>query len=156
MSDYKQYLLRILTLAVLLQLAAAFPSSKTNGNTATPTLFLQGTTEVFITDIELARDDGAGRAGQTVKAFRTKDNPIHCLVTLSRAAEGTRVRFIWTALDAGGKRDEVLATTEVVTKAGETVADGQLSLPREWPTGRYRVRAIANNRSSKTLDFQIE
>jgi hypothetical protein len=111
--------------------------------------------EVFITDMEMARDDGAGRGGQVVRSFRTKDGPVHCLVTLSRAAEGTRVRFVWTAVEAGGKVNEVLATAEVVTRPREIVADGQLRHPREWPAGRYRVQAAVNGRSSRSLDFTI-
>lgn len=111
--------------------------------------------EVFITEMELARDDGAGRGGQVVKGFRTTDNPLHCLVTLSRAREGTRVRFVWTALDAGGKTAETLATSEVVTRPGEIVADGQLRLPRPWPAGRYRVQAAVNGRAPRAINFQI-
>jgi hypothetical protein len=112
--------------------------------------------EVFITDVELARDDGAGHGGQVVKGFRVKDNPLHCLVTLSRQAAGTRVRFVWTAVDAGGERGKTLASTESVTRAGEIVCDGQLSLPREWPAGRYSVGATVNGKSSRTVDFVIE
>lgn len=114
----------------------------------------QSTTEVFITDVELARDDGAGGYGQAVKNFRRTDNPIHCVVTLSRAEEGTRVRFVWTAVAAGGKSEETLASTEVVTRAREIVADGKLRLPREWPAGRYRVQATVN-KSTKTVEFSI-
>jgi hypothetical protein len=110
--------------------------------------------EVFITDVELARDDGAGGYGQVVKNFRRSDNPIHCVVTLSRAEEGTRVRFVWTAVAAGGKSEETLASTEVVTRAREIVADGKLRLPREWPAGRYRVQATVN-KSTKTVEFSI-
>lgn len=112
--------------------------------------------EVFITDMELARDDGAGRGGQVVKGFRTKDNPLHCLVTLSRAEPGTRVRVVWTAVDAGGERGKTLASTESVTRGGEIVCDGQLTLPREWPAGRYNVRATVNGKSTRTVDFVIE
>ena len=115
----------------------------------------QGGAEVFITDIEMARDDGAGRGGQTVKSFRVKDNPLHCLVTLSRAQQGTRVGFVWTAIDAGGKRDEAIASAEVVTGPREIVADSQLRHPREWPAGRYRVQATVNGRSSRTVEFTI-
>ena len=152
----RQSLLRILFLAALLPFTIGISIARTLEDVPVLMWLHQGTKEVFITDIELARDDGGGRAGQVVKGFKRKDNPIHCAVTLSRAVAGTKVQFVWTALDAGGKRDEVLATNEVVTKPGEQVADGQLSLPREWPAGRYRVRATVNNRSSKTLDFQIE
>lgn len=115
----------------------------------------QGGAEVFITEMELARDDGAGRGGQVVKNFRTKDNPLHCLVTLSRAREGTRVRFTWTAVEAGGKTGETLASSEVVTRPGEIVADGQLRLPRDWPAGRYRVQAAVGGRPPRALDFNI-
>jgi len=115
----------------------------------------QGGAEVFITDIEMARDDGAGRGGQTVKSFRATDNPLHCLVTLSRAQQGTRVGFVWTAIDAGGKRDEAIASAEVVTGPREIVADAQLRHPREWPAGRYRVQATVNGRTSRTVEFTI-
>ena len=112
--------------------------------------------EVFITDVELARDDGAGRGGQVVRAFRAKDNPLHCLVTLSRPAAGTRVRFVWTAVDAGGERGKTLASAESVTRPGEIVCDGQVSLPREWPAGRYRVAVTVNGKFSRVVDFAIE
>ncbi|HEX7176097.1 MAG TPA: hypothetical protein VF240_12625 [Pyrinomonadaceae bacterium] len=115
----------------------------------------QGSEEVFITDIEMARDDGAGRGGQTVRSFRAKDNPLHCLVTLSRAQQGTRVGFVWTALDAGGKRDEAIASAEVVTGPREIVADSQLRHPREWPAGRYSVQATINGRAARTVEFTI-
>ena len=114
-----------------------------------------GDEEVFITDMEMARDDGAGRGGQAVRSFRAQDNPLHCLVTLSRAQQGTRVAFVWTAVDAGGKRDEALASAEVVTGPREIVADSQLRHPREWPAGRYRVQATVNRRATRTVEFTI-
>ena len=120
-----------------------------------PARHAQGGEEVFITDIEMARDDGAGRGGQVVRSFRVKDNPLHCVVTLSRAQQGTRVRFVWTAIDAGGKRDEAIGRAEVVTGPREIVADGQLRHPREWPAGRYRVQASVNGRASRTVEFTI-
>lgn len=112
--------------------------------------------EVFITDIELARDDGGGRHGQVVRNFRRTDNPLHCVVTLSRARGGTRVRFVWIAVEAGGTRENVLADAESVTGAREMVVDGVMSLPRQWPAGRYRVQATVNNRTSKTVEFNVE
>lgn len=152
-----------ITLALFSQLSSYFSSSTdafTLSESQTDAARLasppQRSNEVFITEMELARDDGAGRSGQTVKGFKAKDNPIHCLVTLSRPAEGTHVRFVWTVLEAGGKSNEVLAATEIETKSGEIVADGLLRLPREWPKGRYRVQATVNRSASRTLDFQIE
>lgn len=153
---FRRSFVRVVSLVGILQLAASFPLVGTIETAFALWPSPQKTTEIFITDIELARDDGAGRGGQAVKNFRRTDNPLHCLVTLSRAGEATKVQFMWTAVEAGGKRDEVLATSEVVTKPNEIIADGQLRLPREWPAGRYRVRANVNNRSSKTLDFVIE
>ncbi|HYN83670.1 MAG TPA: hypothetical protein VER32_00345 [Pyrinomonadaceae bacterium] len=111
--------------------------------------------EIFVTDAELARDDGAGRAGQRVTGFRTKDNPLHCVASLNKPREGVRVRFVWTAVDAGGERDRVLADAEYVTRAGESRADGVASLPREWPRGRYRVQVFLNGRVVKSLDFNV-
>ncbi|HEX5709460.1 MAG TPA: hypothetical protein VFX96_19335, partial [Pyrinomonadaceae bacterium] len=58
----------------------------------------QAVQEIFVTDAELARDDGAGRAGQRVSGFRTKDNPLHCVASLNKPRAGVRVRFVWIAL----------------------------------------------------------
>ncbi len=108
-----------------------------------------------MTDAELARDDGSGRAGQRVSGFRAKDNPLHCVASLNKPREGVRVRFVWTAVDAGGERERVLAAAEYVTRPGESRADGVASLPREWPRGRYRVQVILNGRVAKTVDFNV-
>lgn len=115
----------------------------------------QGAQEIFVTDAELARDDGSGRAGQRVSGFRPKDNPLHCVVSLNKPRAGVRVRFVWTAVDAGGERERVLADAEYVTRAGEARAYGAASLPREWPRGRYRVQVMLNGRVARTLDFNI-
>jgi hypothetical protein len=115
----------------------------------------QTTQEVFITDVELARDDGTGRAGQRVTGFRAKDNPLHCIASLNKPRAGVRVRFVWVAVDAGGERERVIADAEYVTRPGEARADGAASLPREWPKGRYRVQVVLNGRLARTLDFQI-
>jgi hypothetical protein len=108
-----------------------------------------------VTDAELARDDGAGRAGQRVTGFRSKDNPLHCVASLNKPREGVRVRFVWVAVDAGGERERVLANAEYVTRAGESRADGVASLPREWPRGRYRVQVLLGGRVVKSLDFNV-
>lgn len=115
----------------------------------------QDAQEIFVTDAELARDDGAGRAGQRVTGFRSKDNPLHCVASLNKPRAGVRVRFVWVAVDAGGERERVLADAEYVTRAGESRADGVASLPREWPRGRYRVQVMLNGRVVKTLDFNV-
>jgi hypothetical protein len=62
---------------------------------------------------------------------------------------------VWTALDAGGKRDEAIGRAEVVTGPREIVADSQLRHPREWPAGRYRVQATVNGRATRTVEFTI-
>lgn len=115
----------------------------------------QGAPEIFITDVELARDDGSGRAGQRVTSFRTKDNPLHCVAALNKPREGVRVGFVWVAVEAGGERERVLAHAEYVTKTGEARADGVASLPREWPKGRYRVQLSLNGRAARTIEFTI-
>lgn len=151
----KSFLAHIAAAAVLMAAAAGAAGAAASGILPNSELFTQGGAEVFITDIEMARDDGAGRGGQTVKSFRATDNPLHCLVTLSRAQQGTRVGFVWTAIDAGGKRDEAIASAEVVTGPREIVADAQLRHPREWPAGRYRVQATVNGRTSRAVEFTI-
>ena len=130
-------------------------SPKTRDRSPVP-IVQRGGEDVFITGVELARDDGAGRAGRVVKSFRRGDNPLHCLVTLSRAADGTRVSFVWSAIEAGDKRGETISAAEVVTRPREIVADGAMSLPRDWPVGRYKVQATVNGKSTKTIEFTID
>lgn len=155
MLDFQSFLKRTAMAAVLISATMSAAVAAASGTLPNPEPITQGGEEVFITDIEMARDDGAGRGGQVVGSFRAKDNPLHCLVTLSRAQQGTRVAFVWTAVDAGGKRDEALASAEVVTGPREIIADGQLRHPREWPAGRYRVQATVNGRTSRAVEFTI-
>lgn len=112
---------------------------------------------VDIESMQLARDDGAGDSGEVVTSFKTTDNPLHCVVKLSEAAPGTKVRVVWMALDAAGARDfEIAEPFEYTTGAEETEVDATVRLPREWPAGSYRVEAFANNQPPETLEFKIE
>ncbi len=112
---------------------------------------------IDIESMELARDDGAGDSGEVVKSFKTTDNPLHCLVKLSEAAAGTKVRVVWMAMDAAGAKDfDIAEPFEYTTGASEKEVDATVTLPREWPAGSYRVEASVNDQPPETLDFKIE
>lgn len=112
---------------------------------------------VDIESMQLARDDGAGDNGDVVTGFKTTDNPLHCLIKLSEAATGTKVRVILVAVDAAGAKDVELAEPfEYTTGGSETEVDATVKLPRDWPAGSYRVEAYVNNQPPETLEFEIE
>lgn len=112
---------------------------------------------IDIENMELARDDGAGDSGEVVKSFKTTDNPLHCLIKLSEAATGTKVRVVWIALDAAGAKDfDIAGPFEYTTGAAEKEIDATVTLPRAWPAGSYRVEASVNEQPPESLEFKIE
>jgi hypothetical protein len=114
----------------------------------------KGPADIYIKSIWLALDDGMGKAGKMVSGFKPDNNPLHCVVRLSRAKVGTKVKFIWTAIDAGGMKNYKIITLQYVTKPWEDLVDGQINIPSAWPSGKYKVEASINKQSIST-EFRI-
>ena len=116
--------------------------------------------EVSVTKMTLVRD--AGKDFQPVKKFKPSDI-FGVLIQLSEAKEGTKVKGVWTVVDAGGNKDK-----KILDKSVELTAEGiksakdpsridfTLSHDNPYPAGDYKFEVYLNGELADTLEFTIE
>src|SRR5579862_7482183 len=91
-----------------------------------------------IDSVTLARDDGNGNAGETVTSFSPSDRTLHAVAKLNQIVSGVKVTFTWVAVDAGGETNQPIESVDD-TPAAANVDESKLTLPHDWPTGKYRL-----------------
>jgi hypothetical protein len=110
-----------------------------------------------ISKITMAKDNGKGEPGDETNTFSPRDHKIHCLITLKEPKEGTKVTFGWWIVDAGGTTNEKIKELDYTTESDLVeVVHGNLSLTRNWPSGKYKVEAQINGKLEKTVNFVVE
>ena len=126
-----------------------------NENRATPQPTRRANADVFVERIYMAKDDN-GKPGDETESFAPGDRTSHCVIELYKAKKGTAVKFIWKAVDVAGSRNEEIKTIDYSTNSFENKVRGHLTLPKDWPTGKYRVEVYINSGLDKTIDYTIE
>lgn len=109
-----------------------------------------------VNDLHMARDDGKGNPGEETDHFGPEDRTIHCVAELKEAKPGSSIRFSWVIVEAQGAKDEKLEESDYSTKPGEEVVHGQVTLPKDWPPGKYKVDVFVNGKLDKTIQFTVE
>jgi len=116
--------------------------------------------EVTIEKTALVRD--TGNKFEPVESFTPKDT-LGVLVFLSEPKAGTKVKGVWTAVDAGGLKDkkifekEVEFTAETLKEVKEkNRVDFTLSHDNPYPTGDYKLDLYLNGELAKTVEFEIK
>jgi hypothetical protein len=111
---------------------------------------------VYVESIDLARDSG-GSAGEKVQTFRPTDNPMHFVVNLSEFESGTKIKVVLMAVSvATGESNVKVGEIERSTGSLENQMDATMTLPRNWPTGTYRVDVYVNGTLDKSREFEVE
>jgi hypothetical protein len=95
------------------------------------------------------------KAVDETKVFSPKDNPFNCVVNLNNPKIDTKVKAVWSVVDAEGTQNQQILDKEVTTENRESVVQFTLSLPRDWPTGKYKVDLYLNNTLDRTLEFSV-
>jgi hypothetical protein len=117
-------------------------------------------TDVTIEKTVLAKktDDGF----DPVKSFKPNDT-FAVLVFLSEAKVGTKLKAVWTIVDAGGAQDKKIMEkrielTEDAVKGVEEANRINFSLTPEdpFPAGDYKVDIYLNGELAKTVPFTIK
>ena len=130
--------------------------STTSTNSSTSDSSASGPGE-YITDIHMAKDDGSGDPqDDATTVFSTTDRTIHCVVKLKDAKSGTKMKFSWWIVDAGGDKNEKIKEIDYTTKSLENVVHGHLTLPQDWPKGKYKVDVYVNGNVDKTINYSVE
>lgn len=112
------------------------------------------TADVFIKQSYMAKNNN-GKPGEPTMSFLPGDRTIYCVLDLNVARAGTQVRFVWKTVEIDGSRNEEIKTVEYVTKPLEDKVQGNLSLPRDWPTGTYKVEVYLNGTLAKTINYRV-
>jgi hypothetical protein len=109
-----------------------------------------------IAEIQMAKDDGNGDPGETTNVFGPSDRTIHCVTKLKEAKSGTKMKFSWWVVDADGTKNESIKDIDYTTKALENVIHGHLTLPQDWPSGKYKCDVYVNGNLEKTALFSVQ
>ena len=84
------------------------------------------------------------------------DNPMHFVIKLSDSAKGTKVHVVLKAVSvSSGDRDTTVGELDYETKALENRVNAQFELPKDWPTGSWRLEVYVNGALDKSRDFQV-
>lgn len=132
------------------------PSSSWSSSPATgsPSTGSPGTGDVLIQQVYMARNTN-GKPGEPVMSFQPSDRTIFCVIEFNMARAGTRVRFVWKTVEIEGSRNEEIKTVDYSTKPLEDKVQGNLTLPRDWPTGTYKVDIYINGTFAKTVNYRV-
>ena len=106
-------------------------------------------------ELHLAKDDGKGNPGDETSVFSPGDRSIHCVAKLADAKAGTKVKFSWFVMNADGAKHEKIKDIDYTTRALENIVHGNLSLPQDWPSGKYRVEVFVNGNLEKTALYSV-
>ena len=137
-------------LATVLMVLAVL-ACKNSGSDSKPTDVNHKTTE-----IHMAKDDGNEMPGEAATTFSVKDRTIHCVSTLNEAKEGTKVSFGWSAVDVKGLPTQKIKDLDYTTKGKEIIVHSHLTLPQDWPEGKYKCEITIDGTLDRTVDFTIE
>jgi hypothetical protein len=142
-------------LLVFVVLACNLGKKTTNSNSNSSTASDQGSGSA-IKEIHMAKDDGHGAPGEETESFAPSDRTVHAVATLKEAKAGTQMKFAWWIVDADGTKNKKIKEIDYTTGALENVVHGHLTLPQDWPAGKYKVQVFVNGDLDKTVAYVIE
>lgn len=131
-------------------------NQSTNSGAAQDSPSSASTSTGVIKELHLAKDDGNGAPGEETNAFSPGDRTIHCVARLADAKSGTKMRFSWWIIDAEGAKNEKIRDNDYTTRANEDIVHGLLTLPEDWPSGKYKVEVYVNNNLEETARFSVK
>jgi hypothetical protein len=86
--------------------------------------------------------------------FSPDQSVFYLIVELANAPDDTRVKAVWTAVEAEGV-DANFLIDEVELTSGSGTLTFNLSNNGLWPTGRYKVDLYLNDKLDRTLEFEV-
>ncbi|MGQ0540742.1 MAG: hypothetical protein ACT4O9_02680 [Blastocatellia bacterium] len=109
----------------------------------------------IVESIYLAKDDGAGKAGEEAVEFTTSDIPIYCVVLL-KTTDPAAVKMNLVAVSVPGVKAETrVVSTSYKTKDGENRVNFSGRPDGRWVAGKYRVDVFIDGVRETSLEFKI-
>lgn len=110
---------------------------------------------VNIKSADLAKKLPDGKTENVGTTFHPTDGPFHLLVVVANAPEGTKVKAGWFSIEPGNEKGALIDENEI-TLTNETDVDFNLSLPRPWPVGKYKVDLYLNGKLDRSIPFDVK
>lgn len=104
-----------------------------------------------ITSATLAADESGSPATTT---FTPEQSVFYLVVELANAPDDTKVKAVWTAVEAEGVEANFQIDESELTSGSGTLTFN-LSNDSLWPTGRYKVDLYLNDKLDRTLEFEV-
>lgn len=108
-----------------------------------------------ISSADLAKILPDGKSEKVGSTFHPADGPFHLLVVVANAPEGTKVKASWFTLESTDSKGTLIDEKEIIL-GNETDVDFNLSLPRPWPVGKYKVDLFLNGKLDRSIPFKVE
>jgi hypothetical protein len=104
---------------------------------------------------QLLKDDGQGEPSEVVEAYTSQDKKFHAAWQLNRAAMTQDVRCVWTVVEAGDTKDQVIATAPVPNTITEVVR-GTLRAKNGLPPGKFKVELFQKETLLDSHAFEVK
>lgn len=108
-----------------------------------------------VESITLMRDDGSGKAGETVESLKPTDRKFHAAVQLDKG-DDAKVKADLIAVDTPEGKDVPVLSQEYDVAGIENNVNIAFSLPNDWPVGLYKIDVAINGQPAKSKEFRIE
>jgi hypothetical protein len=120
-----------------------------------PTIALaQSAPAASIQNITFMRDDGNGQPGDVVTSFSSTDHILHVHADFDQLVVNPNGHVTWFAVDTTAGSNITIADLPLNSIAA-TAIDSQLSLPRDFPVGTYRVDFYMDGQLLQSGNFQV-
>ena len=150
----KTFRLCVLAISILIAFTTSLPATENDNDED------EAENEITIEKVTLVKD--TGKDFQPVKKFKPTDT-FGVLVQLSEALEGTEVKGVWIAVDAGDLHDKKILekkvefTPEAIENAkNPSRVDFTLTHDHPYPAGDYKFDVYLNGKLVDTVEFTIE
>lgn len=154
-----KYLTAFLALAIVLTVGLA--CSDNDGGTTKTTNTNETTTNkgetkpdaaggVTVESVTLTNPDD-----ETVTDFKTTDKTQNFAIKLSEFESGTKVKGVFTAVNAGGEKNQKILEKEMETNMLTNTVHLSLSLPNPFPKGDYKIDVYINGKLARTVNYKV-
>jgi len=155
MKHHPAWLAAGLLVFVVLACNMSKKTTNSNSNSNSSTTADEGSGSA-IKEIHMAKDNGRGAPGDETESFAPSDRTVHCVATLKESKAGTQMKFAWWIVDAEGTKNQKIKEIDYTTRPLENIVHGHLSLPQDWPSGKYKCQVFVNGDLDKTVNYVVE
>ncbi len=108
-----------------------------------------------VESITIMRDDGNGKAGETVEAIKSTDHLFHASIKLDVGID-KKIATELIAVDTPDGKNVSVLTKDFELGGMENTITVDYSLPRDWPVGTYKVNVSSGGKLLQSKEFKVE